>query len=806
MRARPILLVLTLVSLPGLAAAEGSVDIGVGQGLDQGNFDDFPNEDEILVDVLDGTERLRICASDDGGTRGRDANEVIVKSPSGVAYDLDITSSKGFCDQVSDLGSANHFDLPADLPGGVGALEVGIWTVDFAGQDEAFLPDVNGQNTRFWDVTVLEAGGTPVEGSRVHSSYWQLTSHGFYVNPATSSYYVYVPAGANGDYTFRIDLRDVSGFRYQVFANRVGIAAFPSRSHVVSQGVFATPEYELYLGIPSIATGPVLAPHIYDPNDAGNHVMPHFETDVGTNALNDVQTDGDFVFETSTPGTFQIVIDTNRDGVFDSAVDRLIVGDAVAGVNRVPWDGLDAAGQALAHGVYSGQIQFIVAETHFPIGDIEYASCQFALDGDHTCSIDAAGSCGIRIWGVDPVAGDDSVPIDNFYNDLDVDDDGTTDGATNLPDGDPAGTVRLPVAVCDEQFESAPHEWYDYEACLGGANVGSPCISDNDCPGSTCDWVGLGDGTIMDTWAFGAVDAEVAVVIVGCEFDVADTDADGIIDCTEGEIGTDPQLFDSDEDGLGDGRERDETFTDPLDSDTDGDFLTDGIEVDGGNPTDPLEEDTDGDGLRDGIEDRDHDGVNDADEPNPNDADSDEDGVRDGDEPDWNLDSDDDGAPNARDTDSDDDGILDGTEMGVTDPGPETDREAGGFVADADPTTTTSPIDADTDDGTVDDGVEDPNHDGRIDPGERDPNEPSDDIPPEDAGPDAAPDAGVDSGPPDAGIDAGVRDYDVEGGCHCGVAVGADRGRDEDAAGLAGIVGPFVLGVLLVRGRRRSQP
>jgi hypothetical protein len=788
MQAWRLCLVLSLASVPGLAAGEGSVDIGVGQGLDQGNFDAFPNEDEILVDVLDGTERLRICGSDDGGTRGRDANEVIVKSPSGVAYDLDITSSRGLCDEVSDLAGADHFDLPGDLPGGLVALEVGVWTVDFAGQDEAFLPDVNGQNTRFWDVTVLAAGGAAVLGSRVHSSYWQLTSHGFYVNPATSSYFVYVPSGANGDYTFRIDLRDVSGFRYQVFANRVGISSFPSRSHVTGQGVFASPEYELYLGIPSIATGPVLAPHIFDGGDAGDHVLPHFETDVGTNALNDVQTDGDFVFETSTPGTFQIVVDTNQDGVFDSAVDRLIVGDAVAGVNRAPWDGLDAAGQPLAHGLYNARIQFIVAETHFPIGDIEYASCQFALDGDHTCSIDAAGDCGIRIWGVDPTLGDDAVPIDNFYNDLDVDDDGTTDGATNLPAGDSAGTVRLPAAgACDELFESAPHEWYDYEACVGGANVGDPCVSDNQCPGSTCDWVGLGDGTIMDTWAFGAVDAEVAIIIVGCEFDVADTDADGIIDCTEGEIGTDPQLFDTDADGLGDGRELEETFTDPLDPDSDDDVLTDGIEVDGANPTDPNDDDTDDDGLRDGVEDRDRDGSVDADEPNPNDADTDEDGVLDGDERDWNLDSDDDGVVNVRDTDSDGDGILDGTEMGVTDPGPATDREAGGFVADADPATTTDPTDPDTDDGTVSDGIEDANHDGRIDPGERDPNEPSDDIPPEDAGPDAAPDAGAD--PPDTGpgIDAGVRDYDLVGGCHCGVAVGVERARDRDAEGLGGL-------------------
>ena len=39
----------------------------------------------------------------------------------------------------------------------------------------------------------------------------------------------------------------------------------------------------------------------------------------------------------------------------------------------------------------SARIQFIVAETHFPIGDIEYASCQYANDRDHTCAVNAGG-------------------------------------------------------------------------------------------------------------------------------------------------------------------------------------------------------------------------------------------------------------------------------------------------------------------------------------------------------------------------------------------------------------------------------
>lgn len=788
---------LCFVLLPSAALAEGSVDTGADQGLDQGNFPGSTNDDEVKVDILDTSEQIRICSSDNGNTHGRDLNEVIVKSPSGVAYDLDITISKGFC---TAAGTTDPFLLPADLDGPVD-LEVGTWTVDFAGQDEDFSPEVNGQNTRYWDVTVLDEAGVQVDGSRVHSEYWQLTAHAFYTNPTFASFYPYVPLGVNGDYTFRIAMANVAGFRYQVFANRIGIDAYPSRSHSNNQaefpGVFARPEYELYLGIPSIAQGPTLIPHIYDDADPGDHILPHFETEAGINALNEEQTDGDFVFEANIAGTYQIVVDTNGDGIYDSAVDRLIVGDAVVGLNRAPWDGLDADGDPLPDGEYSARIQLIVAETHFPIGDIEYASCQYAIDRNHTCSINGSGDCGIRIWGVDPGDGDDSVAIDNFYNDLDVDDDDVPDGATNLPLGDPAGSVDLP-GDCDPLYPSAPHEWYDWQACVGGASPGSTCYSNNDCGGGTCEWVGLGDTTIIDTWAFGDVDAEVAIVVVGCDYAPEDQDSDGITGCLEAQdYGTDPLDPDTDGDGLLDGREVNDTGTDPLDPDTDGDLLLDGTEVDGENATDPLNPDTDGDGLQDGTEDRDRDGALDADEPNPNDADTDDDGAIDGDEPEPFADSDADGTIDVLDPDSDGDGLYDGTELGVTEPSPGTDTEAGFFVPDEDPETTTDPTDADTDDGGVSDGIEDTNHNGMVDVGERDPLEGEDDIPPEDAGPDAeAPrDAGVDSGPP---VDAGYWDYTVEGGCaqRCGVGLPSDA---------RGALPCLLVLALLVASRRRGE-
>lgn len=129
--------------------------------------------------------------------------------------------------------------------------------------------------------------------------------------------------------------------------------------------------------------------------------------------------------------------------------------------------------------------------------------------------------------------------------------------------------------------------------------------------------------------------------------------------------------------------------------------------------------------------DADDDGLSDADEEanglDPHDADTDDDGVADGGERDWSADTDGDGLPNAADPDSDNDGLFDGLEQGVTTPGPGTNVDAGHFVADADPTTTTDPLVKDTDGGGIGDGTEDTNHNGRVDEGERDPRVASDD-------------------------------------------------------------------------------
>jgi hypothetical protein len=88
-----------------------------------------------------------------------------------------------------------------------------------------------------------------------------------------------------------------------------------------------------------------------------------------------------------------------------------------------------------------------------------------------------------------------------------------------------------------------------------------------------------------------------------CNVCDSDSDGDGLTDGQEIAIGTDPQDWDTDDDGRSDWHEvtgGGPIPTDPFDPDTDDDGLLDSAEVFGTNPTNPVNADTDGDGLCDG--------------------------------------------------------------------------------------------------------------------------------------------------------------------------------------------------------------
>ncbi len=530
----------------------------------------------------------------------------------------------GHCTNAKPEPSAWH-EITAD--------SAGDWMLNLVGEPET-IADGTGASTRYFDVRVKDREGNALKG-RLHTPRWIMHAHSFATETESygtnAKFYVLSPVGSNaygadGAHVFKIDFDDLSGFRFQLFANNEGIKGHSGQSWCQfdspTQGengitcptyaerhslAVAEPDYQIYLNYPTPAFYSAKVPEITNAK---------FEDSVGSISISpngDGRQDvGWFKFDSNIPGTGLVIVDTDQDGVFDPMKDWSKRKNIVAGSNTVMWDGTDINGNFVGDGWYSFEIRVMASETHMPMIDIEKNSKGFTIS--KVSSYDASFEPTAMFWNDTAIRSESSLVNAN-------------DVLTTWPNGSSENQRR----------------YWEQRTAAG-------VLSED----------GLDDmPMIFDTWAYGNVSVQKKVTCLQCESDGIPSypqcdeegcnavrvvypsgDCDGPACSDEIWDWPDPMYEDEEPDGIPTWYER-EIGTDPTKCDTDGDGLCDGVEIgvdlngepiEGATITDPLNPDTDGDGIPDGVEDANHNGIFDDGETNPRDPDTDRDCIPDGEE------------------------------------------------------------------------------------------------------------------------------------------------------------------------------
>lgn len=443
-----------------------------------------------------------------------------------------------------------------------------------------------------WDVTVF-VSGTPRPG-RVFSYAWQFNTGSFAQSASTNaSFYARVPGGDTESFSV-MELRTdgLAGFIYTIQGNSTGVRGPNAGRSVPEVGNSAANEYQIYLNPPDNASYSFLAPALRDFRFQGG-----LETPGGVMSCDQFvsgMTMGEFSFTSNVDGSFHLICDLNRDGVFDIVDDGdfLVLDSAMMGTNTVPFDGLDNNGNPIPPGDLMCLVRLTVGEFHYVGRDIETSFLglrMFQVRPDRTRSP-------LAMYWNDALVQANAITMPSPYAFVAA----STSGPFGLDSGDPAAPT-VPLGEVVTPMGANSRAWGDFVSA-GGTGTGK------------------GNEAFLDTytWLDEALSAPITIRSV-----------DGSVD--------------SDMDGLSDYIETCTTGTDPTNPDSDGDSVNDFVETMGGMPN----VDSDGDGM-----------INALDPNDDNDCVLTIDEDPDGDGDPSNDDTDMDRSPNYLDPDDDGDGLA----------------------------------------------------------------------------------------------------------------------------------------------------
>lgn len=443
---------LAVISKPDLALAEGSSQFGINQPLSE-----YVSGTALYVDITTAGEVINtsIC----GVTATDDVQVQIFETiPNLTDPVLVPTTSTSVFNQTLLNGNVSCTDPMT------GTLATPLkFTTTKTGTYEIRLTNLTGASFKRFDVTITPNIATAVDPTisqgRLYAYKWDFNTGSFALASATdANLFVKVPGGKTGEnYVWQLDLNGFAGNVYSLVANRIGVNAPNSGLSTSTTSNSVSPEFPQYLSYPAVVsprptTLPVLSNLSFvDSAGVDNTISPG-----GTLG---VQDSGTFKFVTDVNGTFIVVIDKNKDGIYGPG-DVTLLKSAVPGLNSIVWNGKDNSGVVLPPGTYNAQVQVRVGEYHFVANDVETSG------GGINNGLTIYEARSQNILNSTDVFWDDQTLLSSFG------------GTTNLPVGALSSTPQ------------GKHTWGDF--------------SGN----------GIGNNTLIDTYAYGAVNKATIPTIV----------------------------------------------------------------------------------------------------------------------------------------------------------------------------------------------------------------------------------------------------------------------------------------------------
>jgi uncharacterized repeat protein (TIGR01451 family) len=316
-------------------------------------------------------------------------------------------NTTGTCGAVGQIADRNAEINRTYTPCTIAVNQTGVWEIEFISPDPSSItnPPVIFANAAWtqpnnvgyvsaWDVTVRSALGGAIIPGRAYANYLALNMGGNRPNAFNANLFVLTRDG----YQYRIDTNGLDPFGFIFFSNNKGFknlatnqSLFSSVATSIGNNPFQSPDVpdgpddftnKLFFNLPSID----LPPSALAPTNSGGSTwlltgpaQPLVPTNLtftgieGTPGQAGVGLGGTFSFNSTGVAPFQLILDTNRDGILGNGTDRIFVGTSVAGLNTLIWDGRDDNGNLVAAGTLpiSAQVVLFAGRAHFPLLDAE---------------------------------------------------------------------------------------------------------------------------------------------------------------------------------------------------------------------------------------------------------------------------------------------------------------------------------------------------------------------------------------------------------------------------------------------------